>query len=198
MTPFFNFLKNIANKFLLLLQFSLVFIYIIFEEIIWDLIANPIYKFLESFHITKKIDELLRASNRYIILVVFVLLFVAVELLGIVAGGLLVSGSIFAGIGLYLAKIPIAIFTFWMFKVVRFKLMTFDWFRLSFDMLEKIINTIKNSSMYKSTLEVFIKTKELLKYKLYYFKERFFSKKSKLIAKIKRLYFFIKQRYKNN
>lgn len=198
MTPIFNFLKNIANKFLLLLQFSLVFIYIIFEEIIWDLIANPIYKFLESFHVTKKIDELLRASNRYIILVVFVLLFVAVELLGIVAGGLLVSGNILAGIGLYLAKIPIAIFTFWMFKVVRFKLMTFDWFRLSFDILENILKLIKSSHIYQQTIEILIKTKEYIRHKQQYLKAKFIGKKSRFIYRIKRFYFLIKQRYKGN
>lgn len=198
MTSFLNFFKNISKKLLLLLQFSLVFLYIIFEEIIWNIIAEPIYNFLESFRIVQKIDTLLRSTNRYTILILFVILFVAVELLGIVAGGLLVSGKIIFGVGLYLAKIPIAVFTFWMFKVVKSKLMTFDWFKVSFDMLDKIINTIKNSSMYKSTLEIFIKTKELLKYKLYYFKERFFSKKSKFIERIKRLYFFIKQRYKNN
>jgi hypothetical protein len=198
MTLFLNFFKNISKKLLLLLQFSLVFLYIIFEEIIWNIIAEPIYNFLESFRIVQKIDKLLRSTNRYTILILFVVLFVAVELLGIVAGGLLVSGKIIFGVGLYITKIPIAVFTFWMFKVVKSKLMTFDWFKVSFDMLDKIINTIKNSSMYKSTLEIFIKTKELLKYKLYYFKERFFSKKSKFIERIKRLYFFIKQRYKNN
>jgi hypothetical protein len=68
-----------------------------------------------------------------------------VETVGIVAGGLIVSGKLLIGIGLYLAKIPIAVFTFWMFKVVKLQLMTFDWFRASYDMLERILDFIKNS-----------------------------------------------------
>jgi hypothetical protein len=145
MITLFNFFKNILNKLLLFLQFSLVFLYIIFEEIIWDLIAVPVYRFLESFNVIQKLDIRLRSANRYVILIVFILLFVMVETVGIVAGGLIVSGKLLIGIGLYLAKIPIAVFTFWMFKVVKLQLMTFDWFRASYDMLERILDFIKNS-----------------------------------------------------
>ncbi|MDD5359151.1 MAG: hypothetical protein PHI79_00465 [Sulfurovaceae bacterium] len=192
----FNFFKNILNKLFLLLQFFLVFIYIIFEEIIWNFIAKPIYNFIESLNAIQKLDELLRSTNRYIILITFVLLFVLVELLGIVAGGLIVSGNIFVGTGLYLAKIPIAVFTYWMFKVVRSKLMTFYLFRVSFNTLENILSLIKNSYIYKSTIDVLIKTKEYIKSKLQYFKDKIIGKKGRFIYRIKRFYFFIKQRYK--
>ncbi len=198
MTALFNFFKNILNKFLLFLQFFLVFLYIIFEEIIWDFIAEPIYRFLESFNVIQKLNIVLRSANRYIILVIFIALFTIVEALGIVAGGLMVSGNFLLGVGLYLTKIPIAVFTFWMFKVVKSKLMTFEWFRVSFYALENILNLIKNSKIYKSTMDILLKTKEFIKLELQYFKGKILSGRSRFIYRFKRFYFFIKQRYKNN
>jgi len=198
MITLFNFFKNILNKLLLFLQFSLVFLYIIFEEIIWDLVAVPAYRFLESFNVIQKLDIRLRSANRYVILIVFILLFVMVETVGIVAGGLIVSGKLLIGIGLYLAKIPIAVFTFWMFKVVKLQLMTFDWFRASYDMLERILDFIKNSYIYRSTINILSKTKEYIRLKLHYVKVGFLSRKSKFLSRLQRFYFFIKKRYKNN
>lgn len=190
MTSLFNFFKSILNRFLQFLQFLLVFLYIVFEEIIWDFIAEPIYRLLESFHIVQKLDLILRSANRYIILVIFIVLFTTVEALGIFAGGLIVSGNIFFGVALYMAKIPIAVFTFWMFKVVKSKLMTFEWFRISFYALENILNLIKNSKIYKSTIDIFLKTKEFIKLELQYFKGKILSGRSRFIYRFKRLYFF--------
>lgn len=197
MTPFFKTTKNILNKLFLIFQFSLVLVYIIFEEIIWNFIAEPIYNFIETFGLIKKLDSYLRSANRYLILSLFLLLFTAVELVGIIAGGLVVSGNIITGIGLYLLKIPVAVFTFWIFSVTKTQLMTFKWFARSYEAIQRFLQYIKNTQVYRTTMQMLANTKEYMMAIIQDIKMKFFNGKSNLIIRLKRIYFFIKRRINN-
>ena len=61
-------LSLIKHKVISLSQLILVLIYIIFEELIWEGIARPIYVFIHSLKILHKIEETLHAVNAYVIL----------------------------------------------------------------------------------------------------------------------------------
>lgn len=122
-------LETLKNKFISLLQLLLVITFIIFEELIWEGIAKPIYEAIHSLKILQKIETKLQHINAYVILVIFVLLLATVEIFGIYAGILFVSGQVLLGLSLYLSKIPIAAFTFWLFRVTEDKLMQFRWFK---------------------------------------------------------------------
>jgi len=102
-------LSAIKNRLTSLLQLILVIIYIIFEELIWEGIAKPIYEFVHSLKILQKVEVKLHSVNASVILVIFVLLLSIVEALGIYAGILFVSGQVVLGMSLYLSKIPIKI-----------------------------------------------------------------------------------------
>ncbi|MBT8344544.1 MAG: hypothetical protein KJO45_07495 [Sulfurovum sp.] len=181
-------LSAIKHRLLSLLQLLLVITYIIFEELIWEGIAKPIYEAIHALKILQKVEEKLKSVNPSMILVLFVVLLVIVEAFGIYAGILFVSGQALLGLTLYIAKIPVAAFTFWLFRVTEDKLMQFGWFKWLYDWIMKAIDWIKACEMYKKTMERLLKIKMSIKV----FKEKYFANKSPFIEKMKQLYKTVK------
>ncbi len=180
-------LKKLINIALTLL----VFIYIIFEELIWESIAKPIYDYFHSLEILQKLQTYIEKLHRVIILIIFLLMFSQVELLGIVAAIMLAQGKAYTAVAMYVGKITIGVFTFWLFKVSREKLMTFDWFKSSYDYIMSIIDKIKDSDIYKN---IKIRTGELRvnikKLNLEYFGDRRLLKEriSRIYSRIKGIF----------
>jgi len=185
-------LTAIKNKFTSLLQLILVIIYIIFEELIWEGVAKPIYEAIHSLKILQKVEAKLQHVNPSIILVIFVVLLLVVEAFGIYAGMLFVSGQVLLGLGLYLSKIPIAAFTFWLFRVTEDKLMTFGWFKWLYDKMMLAIDWLKSREMYVKTMERLKLVKKGIKKSIKVFKTKYFSKESPFMTKVKSLYQTIK------
>ena len=157
-------MSYLIRKFIFLIQFLLVVIFIIFEELIWESIAIPIYNYLHSLKILKKLEYLIKNKiNRYILLSIFVAIFLIVEIAGIIAGVLIVGGYPLIGVTIYITKIPIAGFTFWLFNVGRDKLMTFKWFAISYKKILKFVEWIKMTQVYQSTLKMWKRLKEYLR-----------------------------------
>lgn len=185
-------LSMLKYKLTLLLQLILVIIYIIFEELIWEGVAKPIYEFIHSLKVLQKVETILHSLNGYVILVVFVILLGIVEALGIYAGVLFVSGKMWHGMTLYLAKVPIAAFTFWIFRITEDKLMQFGWFKWMYDQIMKAIDWLKSCEMYIKTMDRLILIKTSIKKGIKSFKEKYFSKTSPFIEKMKHLYSTVK------
>lgn len=181
-------LKLFKNKFISLLQLLLVIIYIIFEELIWEGIAKPIYEAIHSLKILQKLEVKLQNMNATVILFIFVVLLVIVEAAGIYAGMLFVSGQVAVGLALYLSKIPIAAFTFWLFRVTEDKLMQFGWFKWLYDWLIRGIEWLKSRPMYIKTMERLKAVKLSIKENIKSVKAKYFSKESPFINKIKEIY----------
>lgn len=141
-------LKNLYHKITNALLTILVFIYLVLEELIWERIAEPIYGFIHGLKILQKVEVLIHNLNRYALLACFLALFVAVELLGIIAIGLFAQGQVLLATMLYAGKIPIAAFTFWVFRIAQDKLMTFAWFKFCYEWLLAQLLKIKTSAIY--------------------------------------------------
>ena len=191
-----NFLQKIAQRLLLAVQFILVFLFILFEEIIWEGIAKPIYKQIEGLQILQKLEENIIFANRYLVLVIFVVLLLGVEGAGLLAGLFFVQGKALLGLVLYVAKIPIAAFTFWLFKVSRVKLLSFDWFNWSYMKLMVGIAWLKNLNIYKKTVHYMFDLKFKIKEKWKVMKEKYFSKESSFVTELKSFYSYMKN-FKN-
>jgi len=189
-------LSLIKNKFTALLQLLLVIIYIVFEELIWEGIAKPIYKFVHSFKILQKVEVQLHKMNAYVILVVFMVLLAIVQTLGLYAGILFVSGQMLLGLLFYVSKIPIAAFTFWIFRVTEDKLMQFKWFKWLYMKIMDSIIWLKSREMYVKTMERLRAVKLKLKVATRVVKEKYFSKESPFMTKVKNLYKTIKSSLK--
>ena len=192
-------LSKIKHKTVLLLQFVVVLVYIIFEELIWESISRPIYEFIHSLRILQRVEVLLHSVNAYAILVLFVAMFASVESLGIYAGLLFVSGKVWHGLVLYFTKIPVAAFTFWMFRVTEDKLMQFGWFRWLYGLVMRLIKWLKSTDIYVAALGRVKILKSRIKDFKRYFKEKYLSKESRFVQRIKSMYMEIKKvlgRYK--
>jgi hypothetical protein len=185
-------LTTIKNRLTSLLQLLLVITYIIFEELIWEGIAKPIYEAIHGLKILQKVEAKLENANPSVVLGIFVILLVIVEVFGIYAGILFVSGQVLLGLGLYLSKIPIAAFTFWLFRVTEDKLMTFAWFKWLYEKMLAGIAWLKSRAMYIKTMERLKEFKEVLKV----WKAKYFNKKSPFLVKIKSLYQTVKESLK--
>lgn len=177
--------KKILNIFLIVL----VFIYIIFEELIWEKFAKPIITLISNLQLFQNLIPKILALNSYFILIFFVSIFVIVELIGIYAGVLFISGHIISAIFIYVLKIPVAAFIFWFFNIAKLKLLEFRWFEFIYNYIVLIISKIKNSSIYITIKEKAYMLKKSLK-------EKIFSTKTGLKSKIISIYKFLKQKYK--
>jgi len=182
-------LSTLKHKLISLLQLILVLIFIVFEELIWEGIAYPVYRYVHSLQILQKVEAKLHLVNRYVILVIFVVMLASVEAFGLYAGYLFVSGNVLLGLSIYLGKIPIAAFTFWMFRVTEDKLMKFGWFKWLYDRVMQFIDWLKSLEVYKSTLNRI----KLWKEKIRAFRIKYFSKESRFVTKMKSLYAAIKE-----
>ena len=189
-------LTVIKNKLISLLQLILVMIFIIFEELIWEGVAKPIYEAIHSLKILQKIEAKLQDINAYVILVIFVVLLATVETFGIYAGMLFMSGQVLLGLVLYISKIPIAAFTFWLFRVSEDKLMQFEWFKWLYEMMMAGIAWLKSRKIYMNTMARLKHIKEKLKRNISAFKSKYFANESLFMVKIKDLYRRIKNAIK--
>jgi hypothetical protein len=174
----------VKHRFISLLQLLLVITYIIFEELIWEGIAKPIYEAIHALKILQRLESKLERVNPSMILIIFLLLFVIVEAIGIYAGMLFVSGQVVLGLVLYISKIPIAAFTFWLFRITEDKLMQFGWFKWMYDWIMRAIDWIKSSEIHQKTIAYLLQVKTSLKV----LKEKYFANKSPFIEKMKHLY----------
>jgi hypothetical protein len=184
---------KIKNRIISLLQLLLVLIYIIFEELIWEGIAKPIYEAVHSLKVLHKIELKLQKVNPSVILVLFVVLLAVVETFGIYAGMLFMSGQMILGLSLYLTKIPIAAFTFWLFRVTEDKLMQFGWFKWIYDLMMRGIDWLKSLQIYKDTMLRLKKMKEALKRFKERIKEKYFKEESPLMQRLKKYYRNLKE-----
>jgi hypothetical protein len=188
-----NILQIIFTRIITIFQFILVFTYLIFDELIWDRLIVPINRYISSLRILQTLEHKLLATNRHILVVLFVGLFAVVELVGIVAAGIALSGNVVVGIILYLSKIPIAAFTFWMFGVVKPQLMTFGWFEISYEKLEEIIAWIKYTNSYKIIMSSLYNIKSKIKVIFALIKEQLPDSNGGFIARTVLIYTIIKK-----
>ena len=193
-----SFFNKIFGRVLLILQFILVFLFILFEEIIWEGIAKPIYNKIESLHITQKLEVKIQNTNRYVVLAIFSILLLAVEVAGLLAGVFFVQGHMLLGLVLYIAKIPIAAFVFWLFKAGKEKLLSFAWFNWCYEKLMAGIDWLKERKSYQEMMEYMAKVKETIKEKWTIIKEKYFAKESSFMKELKAFYTYMKNFKKNS
>jgi hypothetical protein len=193
-----GFFNKIFGRVLLIFQFILVFLFILFEEIIWEGIAKPIYNKIESLDITQKLEIKIQHTHRYVVLAVFSTLLLAVEGTGLLAGVFFVQGQILLGLFLYIAKIPIAAFVFWLFKAGKEKLLSFDWFNWCYERLMAGLDWLKERKSYQEMMAYMSKIKEKIKAKWKIIKAKYFAEEGSFMKELKNFYVYMKNFKKFN
>ena len=141
--------KRILPKYLVNIPLTiLVLIYLVLEELVWERIAEPIYRFIHGLKLLQRLEVRILELNRYSLLVIFLILFAGVEGLGVVSVALFAQGQVIPAVALYAGKIPVTVFTFWLFRIARDKLLTFTWFKFCYDILLTVLDKIKTSEVY--------------------------------------------------
>jgi len=173
-------MKRIVEQFSRLILAFGVFLYVVFEELVWDLIAQPVYAYLRDLRLLQRIEVKVLSLKPLTLLSLFLLLFIQVEGLSIFALGLLAQGRPVLGISLYLAKLPIAAFTFWLFRISKEILMTFAWFKFSYETMAQAVDFIKATSIHKNIVAWVMQIKQWLKSKTAVFRQVFHAIKANL------------------
>lgn len=157
------------------LESILVVGYILFEELIWDVFAKPIYQYIKGLVILESLKKTFLGMNRYLLLGVFIFILAIAEVMGFLSGFLVINGHIFSGIFIYVLKIPVAAFTFWLFDLTKTQLMTFDWLKTTYEYIMGWIARFINSPIhtYIKTRIVTLRTK-MKQLSLRYFGEQGF------------------------
>jgi hypothetical protein len=143
-------MKNIKTKSFVakLFESILVIGYILFEELIWNVFAKPIFQYFKSLVVLDSLKQRFLGMNRHLLLTVFIVILAITEAMGFLSGFCFINGYIFTGIGVYACKIPIAAFTFWLFDLTKDKLMTFHWLKTAYDYIMGVIDKFVNSSIH--------------------------------------------------
>ena len=126
----------------------LVIGYILFEELIWNIFAKPIYQYFKSLIVIEPLKNIFLEMNRFLLLVVFIFILLIAESAGLLAGFYFIEGYIFTGILVYLLKIPVAAFTFWLFDLTKPQLMTFNWLKATYEWIISIIDKLLSSAIH--------------------------------------------------
>jgi len=173
-----NFIKKLLQKVYLFIQFSLILIYLLLEELIWHNIAEPIVLYFKELKISTKVDKFLQKQNRYVVLIIFLSMFVIAEALGLLSPVFIAKGLAFMGFVLYGIKIVLATFAFWIFNTQKETLLSFTFINYSYEKIIYYLHKIKSSEIYIYTttkiknIKSVIK-KSYLKFKTY-IKQRLF------------------------
>ncbi len=176
-----------------MVQWLLVVLFIVFEELIWEGIAKPVYEYIHQLHLLQAFEQKLQRVNRYVLLVVFVVLLVSVEGAGLLAGVMAIKGMVVIAALLYGLKIPIAAFVFWMFHVAESRLLSFGWFKWMYELIVSFFDWIKSTDIYKSTTKMMSRLKTVFRE----FKVRYFSGENTITKRFRRLYRAVKLKIRN-
>ena len=178
----------------ILAEYLLVILFIVFEELIWDKIAEPIYEYIHSLEIPGRVEKFITVhANRYLIVLVFISLFAMAEGVGVIAGVMMLKGYILPGIAIYTLKIPMAAFTFWLFRISREKLLSFGWFAKMYDYTTALMQRMKDLDIYKSTMESIKKSKEQILLFMGRIKEEWMDADGESFKRLKKIYRFFKR-----
>lgn len=140
-----NKVKAFAGK---TLESILVIGYILFEEFIWNILAEPIYRYCKNLIAIEPLKKLFLGLHRYLLLIVFIAILAVAEVMGFLAGYSLIEGDIILGVTVYALKIPVAAFTFWLFDLTKAQLMTFHWLATAYDFIMTWIERFKASGIH--------------------------------------------------
>lgn len=130
------------------LESILVIGYILFEELIWDVFAQPIYQYFKRLIVLESLKQTFLQMNRYLLLTVFIFILLVAEAMGFLAGYFFIEGYFMTGILVYGVKVPVAAFTFWLFDLTRVQLMTFSWLKTAYKWIMGMIDKLLNSAIH--------------------------------------------------
>ena len=183
----YNDYKYILYNVIKYLKIGGVLLFIIFEEIAWNRIGRPAYIKVKSLKIMTRFEYWVTDfENRYVLLLIFIVPFIMMEIMSVLALKALASGAIVICLGLYAIKIFLTVPVVIIFNVSKQQLVSFYPIRYIFGM---ILN-FKRSYTFRS-VKKYIK---ILKVEFETFKNDYLDgDETNLLDEIKKIYNNIKK-----
>ena len=163
-------INKLLQKLLFYIQATLVLIFLIFEELVWERFAEPIYRYIKYLKPFEKLENILKNTNRYVVLTLFIISLVIGEGLGLLTPIIALKGYPVLAVVVYIGKLLIAAFAFWVFGTQKKTLLSFKWIAYSYEKIMLAVNWIKSTEVYKSVLSTVKRVKIYLKVKYRNFK----------------------------
>ncbi len=158
-------LKKTLKELFRLLQISLILTYISLEEVVWERFAQPIYRYIKYLKPFEKLEQLLAKSNRYVVLLIFIISLVVGEGFGLLSPIVAIWGYPFLAIVVYGLKLVVVAFAFWVFNTQKELLLSFKWLNYLYKKILAIIDWIKATQVYKDVVSRVKKIKLYIKVK---------------------------------
>lgn len=144
--------------------YFLVFCYVLLKEVFWTALAEPITEYVKKLAFFQFVEtKILSKLNSYMTLIFFLMIFVFVEIIGVYSLAFFAKGSIIIGVALYISKIPLASFAFWIYRVKEADLNSIKWFAFVVKWIKILIHKITDSSYYINTKNMITSIKEYIK-----------------------------------
>jgi len=98
-------IKKIYSSLKNLIINIIIFLFLIFEDIVWEKITLPIYEGFKSLKLILKFQNfVLNIKNDLFLIILFIIPFIIMEFIGFLAGLVLIKGYVFWFIVLYILK----------------------------------------------------------------------------------------------
>ena len=158
-------LNSLLKKLLFFIQITLILIYVTLEELVWERFAEPIFRYIKYLKPFEKLEQLLSRTNRYVVLIVFIISLAIGEGLGLVTPIIALKGYPILAIIVYAFKLLVAAFAFWVFNTQKELLLSFKFVAYLYEKLMLLIDWIKSTYAYNYTKELIHRVKITIKVK---------------------------------
>jgi len=158
-------IKNLLKKFLFVIQITLILIYVTLEELVWERFAKPVFRYIKYLKPFEKLEQWLRQTNRYVVLIIFIVSLIIGEGLGLLSPIIALKGYPLFAVFVYLFKLLIAAFAFWIFNTQKKLLLSFKFVAYLYEKLMLLIEWLKHTYVYNYTKELIHRVKIYIKVK---------------------------------
>lgn len=171
--------RCIRNTFLTFL----IFLYILFEEIIWKSAVNPVIQYIVAFHFYRRFLDYVRfRAGRLSVLVLFMIPFAVGEVIGTVSALMAAQLHLVSAAALYTMKIPLIVISLGILQNGKEKLLSYRWFAVCYHWIMFQIEKLHNTPLYRQILIRIVRVRNRLK-----------NRSSRLRKWITRTYYHIKR-----
>lgn len=138
----------------------LIFIYILFEEFIWNTAVKPVIRYIASFHIYQRFLDYVRLrAGRFSVLALFIIPFALGEVIGTLSAIMAAKLHLYSAALLYTMKIPLIVIALGILQNGKEKLLSFGWFALCYTWVIAQIDKLHASRLYQQVHITIIQTK---------------------------------------
>lgn len=128
----------------------LIFMYILFEEFIWNTAVKPIIHYIASFHFYQQFLDYVRLrAGRFSVLILFIIPFALGEVIGTLSAIMVAKLHFYSAALLYTMKIPLIVIALGILQSGKEKLLSFGWFALCYTWVISQIDKLHASRLYQ-------------------------------------------------